>query len=62
MLYNWHTLVRSKVTPLSVRMIIEKAKSFYDEMKVSDKCIFSGGWLRSNKKLPVRNLAVIRTV
>jgi hypothetical protein len=43
-------------------MIIEKAKSFYDEMKVSDKCIFSGGLLRSNKKLPVINLAVIHTV
>jgi len=22
-------------------MIIEEAKSFYDEMKISDKCIFS---------------------
>jgi hypothetical protein len=24
--------------------IIEKAKSFYDEMKITDKCTFSNGW------------------
>jgi hypothetical protein len=32
-------------------MIIEKAKSLYDEMKVTDKCTLSEG---SNKNLPVR--------
>jgi hypothetical protein len=32
-------------------MIIEKAKSFYDEMKITDKCTFSD---ISNKILPVR--------
>jgi len=32
-------------------LIIEKAKSFNDEMKINDKCLFSDG---SDKKLPVR--------
>jgi len=31
-------------------MIIEKAKSFYNEMNIIHKCTFSEG---SNKKLPV---------
>ena len=32
-------------------MIIENAKSFYDNMKITDKCTFSEG---RNKELPVR--------
>jgi hypothetical protein len=43
-------------------MTIEKAKSFYDEIKITDKCIFFDGWLQSNKKLPVRNLVTAGTV
>jgi hypothetical protein len=31
--------------------IMEKAKSFYDELEIADKCTFSEG---NNKKLPVR--------
>jgi hypothetical protein len=34
-------------------MIIEAAKSFYDEMKITEKCTIPE---RSNKKLPVRTL------
>lgn len=30
-------------------MIIEKAKSFHDEIKIPDKCTFSDGWPQSNK-------------
>jgi hypothetical protein len=26
-------------------MITEQAKSFYDEMKITDRCTFCGGWL-----------------
>jgi hypothetical protein len=36
-------------------MIIEKAQSFYDGMKIIDKCTFSDGWLQSNKKLPAKH-------
>jgi hypothetical protein len=43
-------------------MTIEKAKPFYNEIKVTDKCTFSDGWLQSNKQLPVRNLESILNV
>jgi hypothetical protein len=33
------TAVRSKRKPLPGSMIIEKAESFYDETKTTDKCI-----------------------
>jgi hypothetical protein len=32
----------------------QKTVCLYDEMKVTDKCTFSYGWLQSNKKLPAR--------
>jgi hypothetical protein len=41
----------SEGQPVTRPMIIDDAKSFYDEMKISDKCAFSEG---SNKKLAVR--------
>jgi len=41
---------------------IEKAKSFYDEIKVTDKCIFSNGLLHSMKQMPVTNLESILNV
>jgi len=31
--------------PVTGPMIIEKVKSFYDKMKVCDKCTFSESWL-----------------
>jgi hypothetical protein len=30
-------------------VIVEKAKSFYDEMKLTDKCTLSKGWLQNFK-------------
>jgi hypothetical protein len=30
--------------------MIEKVKSFYDEMKISDKCTFCDGWLKNFKE------------
>jgi len=30
-------------------MIYEKAKCFYDEMKITDRCTFSEGWLQTLK-------------
>jgi hypothetical protein len=41
--------------PMTGSLIIEKAKFFYDEMKITDKCTFYDGWLQSNKKSPVRS-------
>jgi hypothetical protein len=41
----------SEGKPLTAPTIIEKAKSFYDEIKITDKYTFSEG---CNKKLLVR--------
>ena len=43
-------------------MITEKAKSFYDGIRITDKCTFFDGWLQSIKKLPVGNLVTTGTV
>jgi hypothetical protein len=40
-LYKWFTAMHSKGKPMIGPMIIEKAKSFYDEMKIADKCTLS---------------------
>jgi hypothetical protein len=50
-LRKWFTAIYSRERPVTGRVVIEKVKSFYDEVKVTDKCTFSEG---SNKKLPVR--------
>jgi len=34
-LYKWFTAVHSEGKPVTVPMIIEKAKSFFDEIKVT---------------------------
>jgi hypothetical protein len=39
-LYQWFTVVCSKGKPMTEPMIIEKAKSFYDEMKITDRSMF----------------------
>jgi hypothetical protein len=31
-------------------MIVERATFFHDEIKITDKCTFSEGWLRSFKE------------
>ena len=36
-------------------VIIQKAKYLYNEMQISERCIFSQG---SNEKLPARNLII----
>jgi hypothetical protein len=46
MLYTSFTGPHSKQKPMAEPMIIEKAKYFYDEMKITDKCTFSGYWLQ----------------
>jgi hypothetical protein len=41
------TVIRSEGNPVSGLMIIEKSRSFCDEMKVIDKCTFLEGWLQN---------------
>jgi len=46
-LKKWFTGMHSAGKHMSGHMVIEKAKSFCDELEVTDKCTFSEG---SNKK------------
>jgi hypothetical protein len=50
-LCKWFTAMHSEGNLVNGPRIIEKAKSFYEEMNITDMCTFSEG---SNKKLPVR--------
>jgi hypothetical protein len=45
--------MHSEGKPMTGAMITEKAKSFYDEMRITDNSTFFDGWLQSIKKLPV---------
>ena len=47
MLTKWFTGMHSARKPMSGHMVIEKPKSFCEELEVTDKCTFSEG---SNKK------------
>jgi len=50
MLYKSFTAPHSKQKPMAEPKINEKAKYFYDEMKITDKCTFSGYWLQNFKE------------
>jgi hypothetical protein len=50
-LCKWFTEIHSDGKDVSGATVIEKAKSFYNEIKITHKCTFSEG---SNKKLPVK--------
>jgi hypothetical protein len=41
----------SEEKPVTGPMIIQKGKSFYDEMRITDKFTFSEGWLQNFKQL-----------
>jgi hypothetical protein len=58
-LYKWFLAMCYKGKPVFGTVTLHKVKSFYDGMKITDKCTFSEG---SNKKLPVRTEVSIRTV
>jgi hypothetical protein len=58
-LCKWFTAMHSEGKPMTGPMIIEKAKSFYSEIKITDKCTFAES---SNKKLLVRTQVSIGTV
>ncbi|KAM3919534.1 large ribosomal subunit protein uL23m isoform 1-T1 [Leptodactylus fuscus] len=48
--YKWFSEMRSQGITVTGPMIIEKAKAFYAEMEITEKCIFSDGWLRNFKE------------
>ncbi|XP_066439178.1 large ribosomal subunit protein uL23m isoform X1 [Eleutherodactylus coqui] len=48
--YKWFSEMRSQGISVTGPMIIEKAKAFYAEMEITEKCIFSDGWLRNFKE------------
>ncbi|XP_073514846.1 large ribosomal subunit protein uL23m isoform X1 [Phyllobates terribilis] len=50
MVYRWFSEMRSQGITVTGPMIIEKAKAFYAEMEITEKCIFSDGWLRNFKE------------
>ncbi|XP_004697687.1 jerky protein homolog [Echinops telfairi] len=44
-LYEWFLVKRAEGVPVSGPMLIEKAKGFYEQMRLTEPCVFSGGWL-----------------
>ncbi|XP_004484550.1 jerky protein homolog [Dasypus novemcinctus] len=44
-LYEWFLAKRAEGVPVSGPMLIEKAKDFYEQMRLTEPCVFSGGWL-----------------
>jgi hypothetical protein len=50
-LYKWFTAMCSEGKPVTGPKVTEKAKSFYDEIKITERYTFCEG---SNKRLPVR--------
>ncbi|XP_005005256.1 jerky protein homolog [Cavia porcellus] len=44
-LYEWFLVKRAEGIPVSGPMLIEKAKDFYEQMQLTEPCVFSGGWL-----------------
>ncbi|XP_007535410.3 jerky protein homolog [Erinaceus europaeus] len=44
-LYEWFLVKRAEGVPVSGPMLIQKAKDFYEQMQLTEPCVFSGGWL-----------------
>ncbi|KAF0871205.1 jerky protein homolog [Crocuta crocuta] len=44
-LYEWFLAKRAEGVPVSGPMLIEKAKDLYEQMRLTEPCVFSGGWL-----------------
>jgi hypothetical protein len=53
--YKWFTALHSNLKPVTGLSITEKTKPVCNEMKITDNCTFSEGWLRSKKKSPLKN-------
>jgi hypothetical protein len=57
--YKWLTAIHPERKPMTGPMVIEKAESLCDEVKVTDNSTFFEG---GNKKLPVRTLVIVGSV
>ncbi|XP_055981316.1 jerky protein homolog [Sorex fumeus] len=44
-LYEWFLGRRAEGVPVSGPMLIEKARDLYEQMGLTEPCVFSGGWL-----------------
>lgn len=44
-LYEWFLVKRAEGILVSGPMLIEKAKDLYKQMRLTEPCVFSGGWL-----------------
>ncbi|XP_049629847.1 jerky protein homolog [Suncus etruscus] len=44
-LYEWFLGRRAEGVPVSGPMLIEKARTLYGQMRLTEPCVFSGGWL-----------------
>ncbi|XP_029779198.1 jerky protein homolog [Suricata suricatta] len=44
-LYEWFLARRAEGVPVSGPMLIEKARDLYEQMQLTEPCVFSGGWL-----------------
>nr|XP_014350815.1 PREDICTED: jerky protein-like isoform X1 [Latimeria chalumnae]XP_014350816.1 PREDICTED: jerky protein-like isoform X2 [Latimeria chalumnae] len=49
LLYEWFNQRRSEGVPISGPILVEKAKQFHEELKISEPCEFSTGWLHKFK-------------
>jgi hypothetical protein len=59
MLYKWFTAMHSEGKPITLPAITKTVRSYYDEMKITDKCTFSEG---TNKEPSVRRYVSTNTV
>jgi len=46
-MYKQFTEMQSKGKPMTGPTTIEKARSFYDKMKITDKCTFFEDWMQN---------------
>lgn len=49
-LYKWFIAMHSEGQPMIGPLIPEKAKPFYDEIQVTEKCTFSKNWMQNFTK------------
>jgi hypothetical protein len=56
-LYKWFTAMCSKGKPMTGHIIIGKVMSLYDEIKITDRCTFSEGWLKNLKNQQLKEIS-----
>ena len=58
-LHNWarFTAVCSKGKPMTVHIIVGKAISLYDEIKITGRCTFSEDWLKNLKNQQLKEIS-----